>query len=114
VKESKASRREAAKEFKERKIARGAFAVKCGITAQVWVGSTMNLDASRNSTWFSLRHGSHHDKALQAAWNEHGDQNFSYEILEKLDDDVSPLEIWDLLKKVKRRWVEQLGASALL
>ena len=107
-------RREAARQFKERKTFRGAYAVRCTKTGEVWVGSSMNLDATRNSTWFSLRHGSHHNKMLQAAWNEHGDQEFSYEILETLDQDVSPLEIWDLLKKAKSRWVEQFGAHALL
>ena len=70
--------------------------------------------ATGNGLWFALRHGSHHDKALQTAWNERGEREFHYEVLEKLDEDVSPLALRDLLKRKKVHCVAQFGARALL
>ena len=111
---SKAERKEAIKAFKERKTARGIFAMRCTATARVWVGSSLNLDATRNSLQFALSHGSHHDKTLQSEWNAQGEPAFQYEILETLDDDVSPLAVHDLLKETKRGWIAKFGARPLL
>src|SRR5712692_10597157 len=111
--ESRAERKEAIKEYKTRKPARGVFAVRCTATGQIWVDATPNLDAAQNSLWFCLRQGLHHSKALQAEWNTHGKDAFQYEILETLDDDVSPIALNDLLKEKKRHWVAHFGAQAL-
>lgn len=107
-------RKEAIKEYKARKLPRGAYAVRCTVTGQVWVGSSRDLNAARNGLWFTLRIGSHRERTLQAAWSTHGEQAFEYEILEKLDEDVCALAVHDLLKEMKLRWVERLGAGALL
>jgi hypothetical protein len=37
-----------------------------------------------------------------------------YEILDTLDDDVHPLNVFALLKEMKGAWVARLGASPLL
>jgi hypothetical protein len=108
------NRKEAIQAYKERKIPRGAFAVRCTASGRVWVGSSPNLDAARNGMWFSLRAGSpFNHKSLQAEWNEHGESAFEFEILETLKDDVSPLALSDLLKEKKRDWATQLNAQAL-
>jgi hypothetical protein len=107
-------RKAAIREFKERKTARGTFAVRCLATAEVWVGSARNLDAVKNRIWFGLRLGNHSEKSLQERWNLHGEQAFEYEVLEKLDDDVSPLAEADALKEKKGQWMEKLAALGLL
>jgi hypothetical protein len=107
-----ADRKEAIKQYKSRTVARGIFAVRCIATGQVWVGSTPNL-ATINGLLFTLRQGSHRNVALQAAWNEHGEQSIESEIVETLDEDVPELAVRDLLKKRKQHWIEQLGAAAL-
>jgi hypothetical protein len=106
-------RKEAIKEFKARKVARGVFAVRCTVTGQVWVESSLNLDATQNSLWYFLRNGYHADKPLQAEWNTHGAEAFQYEILEKLDEDILALEARDLLKEKKRHWAAHFGAQTL-
>jgi hypothetical protein len=106
-------KKEAIKEYKARKPLRGAYALRCTATGQVWVGSSPNLDAIRNRLWFSLRQGNHQDSVLQKEWNTYGEQAFLYEILEKLDDDLSPIGVSDLLKEKKLQWVAQLGARKL-
>ncbi|HLJ45367.1 MAG TPA: GIY-YIG nuclease family protein [Bryobacteraceae bacterium] len=107
-------RKQAIKEYKERKPLRGAFAVRCHATQKAWVGSSMNLSATQNGLWFALRQGAHREATLQAAWNAHGEDAFGFEILEKLDDDVSPVTLGDILKEKKRQWVKELNATMLL
>ena len=106
-------RKEAIKEYKTRKVARGVFAVRCAATGHVWVDSSGNLDAAQNSVWFFLRHRYHQNKSLQAEWDAHGKEAFSYEVLEKLDEDVSAVGVSDLLREKKLHWVAQLGAQSL-
>jgi len=108
------SRKAAVKEYKERKVPRGVFAVRCTASGRIWVGSTPNLEAARNGIWFSLKHGSHRDHALQSDWNTCGEQALQYEVLEKLDDDVCELSVRDLLKEKQAAWTAQLSARTLL
>jgi hypothetical protein len=108
----KTSRRDAVREYKERKPQVGAFAVRCAATGQAWVGVSKSLDQMQNRIWFGLRTGGHPNRELQAAWREHGEAAFSYEPLEALDvEDASPLAIDLKLKDVEKRWREQLGAA---
>jgi len=110
---SKEERKEVARKFKERKPLLGVFAVRCTATGRVWVGASRNLDATRNGSWFCLRNGSYHDQALQEEWNANGEPMFQYEVLEKLDGDVLPLGIGDLLKEKRNYWIAQLSARPL-
>ena len=110
---SNSDRKEAIRCYKERKISQGIFVIRCALTKQSWVGQSRNLDAARNGAWFSLRHGSHIDKLLQAEWNRHGEDAFQYEILDVIDDDTSSLLIPDVLKKKKAYWIQQLNAHPL-
>jgi hypothetical protein len=110
---STAERKEAIRKFKEKKTLRGAFALRCAATGTVWVGSSPNLEATRNRFWFGLRHGSHPDRAVQAEWNAHGEHAFQYEILEILDDDLIAISIPGLLKEKRLLWIERLGARPL-
>jgi len=111
---SKEEKKAAIKSFKEKKIARGIYAVRCTQTGQAWVGATRNLDATRNSTWSSLTHGAHRDQPLQAEWNAKGESAFEYAILETLEEDTNAILIPDLLKEGKRRWLAELNAQPLL
>lgn len=107
------ARKDAIREFKEKPVPRGAYAVRCKTTGQVWVGASRNLAATKNGCWFSLRQGGHMDKTLQAEWNAQGEEAFEYEILEKLDDDLSPMAVTDLLKEKRQQWIDRLEARGL-
>ena len=111
---SNAERKEAIRKFKEIKPLRGTFAVKCTATGRVWVGSSRNLEATKNGAWFGLSIGSHQNKSMQAEWNAHGEAAFEYQILETLKDDTHPLALSDLLKEMKKHWIVQLGAGAYI
>jgi hypothetical protein len=107
------SRKEAIREYKERKIPRGIYAVKCAATPQVWVESSPNLNSARNGLWFALRLGNHPNRTLQGVWNQQGEAAFTWEILEQLEDDIPQLNLADTLKQKKLDWIERLSAAPI-
>ncbi len=93
----------------------GVFAVRCLASGELWVSTTRNLESQRNGVWFALRQGGHPNKAVQAAWNAHGEANFSYEVLEELSEEGSTAAGFsDRLKDRGRHWREALGAARLV
>ena len=112
--QSKESRKESIRKFKERKSILGAYAVRCAVTGRVWVGVSRNLDATKNGCWFCLRNGSHQVKSLQEEWNVQGESAIQYEILDGLNEDMHPLHVDDQLKEMKRDWIARLKAQPLL
>src|SRR5271169_4662406 len=97
-------KRQARREYKERKTPKGIFAIRRAGSSEVWVGASTHLDSERNGIWFQLRLGQHQNKSLQAEWNVKGEEAFSYEILETLDDDVLPLALKDVLRERQKHW----------
>ncbi len=110
----KQSRRDAVRDYKERKIAAGIFSLRCAASGETWVGAARNLD-QKNGLMFSLRMSSHRNRALQAAWTAHGEAGFDYAVVETLDDeDLGPLgrETW--LKTRELHWREALAAHSII
>jgi hypothetical protein len=103
----RAEKKEAAREFKERKPRPGIYALRCHATGRSWVDSSPNLDAAQNSQFFQLRQGLHRDKELQAEWNSQGEGAFAFEVLEVLSEDTPPLLLRDLLVARKRAWADR-------
>jgi hypothetical protein len=111
--DSKAARRQIANEFKERKVALGIFAVRCAATGEVWVGSSRNLDAAKNSNWFQLRAGVSRSASLQKAWTLNGEEAFAFEVVEKFDDDLPALLLDETLREKKKEHGTRLTAQLL-
>jgi hypothetical protein len=108
----KQSRRDAVRDYKERKLSAGVFAVRCTATGQAWVGAARDLDQKQNGVWFGLKTGGHSNREMQAAWNAHGEAAFAYEPLEVLDSDgASRMGVEMMLKEAEARWRDQLGAG---
>ena len=103
------ARRLAIRTFKEVKPAQGILAVRADAAERIWVGASRNLEATGKQFWFSLRLGTHPNHTLQKEWNALGEEAFRYEVLEKLDEDVSALEVSDLLKQKTTYWMERLN-----
>ena len=106
-------KRAARKEFKLRKTPKGIFAIRCAATSEAWVSASDHLDSARNGVWFQLRNGLHQNKRLQAEWNAKGEEAFTFEVLETLDDDVSPLLLKDVLRERQQHWENELRASGV-
>ena len=108
---AKAERKEAVRQFKERKPSPGIYALRCSTTGRTWVDSSTNLDAAQNSQFFQLRQRLHRNKELQAEWNAHGEESFRFEVLEKLPEDISSLNLRDVLQERKLFWAAQSPAG---
>ena len=112
----KTSRRDAIRQYKERKIPIGIFALRARDGGAAFVGASRNLDGQRNSSFFSLRLGNHRNKALQSAWAEAGGEaGFEFVVLETLqDEDLGPLGRDTWLKERERCWRERLNAQSAI
>ena len=85
----KTRRRELLRAYAERKPQTGVFAVRCPAANAAWVGWSTSLDKRQNSLWFQLRAGGSPHADMQALWSTHGEDAFSYDILEQIV--ISPL-----------------------
>jgi len=110
----KETRKRAVAEYKQRKRQAGVFAVRCAATGRTWVGATPTLDTEKNKRWFMLRTGAERNAALLAEWRTHGEDAFTYEILEELEDDVPEMLVGDLLTSKARDWAARENAPVLL
>lgn len=109
-----ASKRQAIRDFKERKVSAGIYVLRCEAAGAAWIGVSRNIDAQENSVRFALRMGSHPNRDLQAALRAHGADALSYEVLERIEDpDLSPMGLTDELKRREAHWLAALGAGKL-
>lgn len=100
--------------YKERKVEAGIYAVRCVVSGEAWVGATPDLSTRQNGVWFSLRLGSHRDKAMQAAWNAHGPDAFVFEAVEAVDTEGLDRFARDSRLKTRREhWIAALNATGL-
>ena len=99
---------------KEKKTPIGVFAVRCRTTGEAWVAPSRNLAQQKNGLWFGLRLGNYPNPRLQAAWIAHGEDQFTYEVLETLDDaGLTPYLLNAALKARAQHWRQALGATAV-
>ncbi|MBI5263079.1 MAG: GIY-YIG nuclease family protein [Bradyrhizobium sp.] len=99
--------------YKERKTVAGIYAVRCAASGEVWVGQAPDIEKIQNRIWFSLRHGSHTCRSLQAAWRTQGPDGLKFEECERLEDEESSYVRNALLKERMRHWQSVLTAEAI-
>ncbi len=99
--------------YKKRETVAGIYAVRCAATNQAWVGQTLNLDTVQNRIWFSLRLGSNTNRDLQTAWAAHDADAFTFEPLERLEDEELPYVRDALLKERLTHWRAALNGLAI-
>lgn len=98
---------------KKRESVAGIYAVRCAASGEVWVGQTPNLSTIQNRVWFTLRIGKNPRNGLQKAWLDHGPESFTFEVLERLEDEELPYVRNALLKKRMSHWQSELGARSI-
>jgi AICAR transformylase/IMP cyclohydrolase PurH len=99
--------------YKERKVAAGIYALRCVPTGQRWVGRAPDLSTIQNRLSFTLRQGSNPHQTLQAAWSEHGAEKFTFEEIERLDDEALAYIRDRNLKDRLAHWCAELDAEAI-
>ncbi|MFT3892329.1 MAG: GIY-YIG nuclease family protein [Anaerolineales bacterium] len=104
------SRKEINREYKERVKPAGVYQVKNLSNGKVLLGSSLNLEGPLNRHRFMLKIGSHTNKELQQDWNELGPDQFTFDILEEVQqrkDDPS-FNLKDELTLLEMIWLEKL------
>lgn len=91
----------------------GVYALRCLPSGAIWVGQATSLDKIWNRTRFTLEHGSHPVRTLQAAWREHGPDAFVLEVLERVEDEEASYILNRILKERVAVWRERLGAETV-
>ncbi|MDV6330098.1 GIY-YIG nuclease family protein [Asticcacaulis sp. 201] len=107
------ARKAAVAAYKERKVVGGVYAVRCTASGEIWVGQWPDIATIQTRLWFELRRGTHLTKDLRDAWNSHGEAQFSFEVLERLEDDMSPYMRASTLKTLASQWREKLQAHSI-
>ena len=108
----KTRRRDLVRDYKEIRSRPGVYSLTCAATGETWVGNSRAIDTQVNNIMFSLRHGSHRNRALQDAWTTHGEAGVVYAIVEALDDEEMTgigRDTW--LKERLRHWMQALNAK---
>lgn len=103
-------RKAAVNAYKERKIERGLYAVRCTSSGEVWVGGAPDLSRIQNRLWFTLRQGVNPHPSLQAAWDAHGAEAFTFEIVERFAEEEIGHVRERLMKERMAHWASQLQA----
>ncbi|MGG0935158.1 DUF2087 domain-containing protein [Brevibacillus centrosporus] len=94
--------------YREVKTEAGVYQIKNIQNGKVWVDATKNLK-TMNGKQFTLKHGSHTNKALQKEWNEYGEDAFVFEVLEVLEQKPDPFfDLADALEKLENKWLDKL------
>lgn len=106
--EAWAQKRKDDKAEKERRRAtvRAVYEIRCNATGEVYIGQSVEPKDRFSHHKSDLRRGTHHAKALQAAWDEYGNDNFSFRVLE----DEIPIVCID---SREQHWIDQ-NADKLL
>lgn len=102
-------KKELKKEYKRTLRPMGIFQVKNLTSGKVFIGSSKNLDGKLNSIKFQLEMGSHVNRKLQEDFKHLGKDNFSFEVIDKLEPKEDPdYDYTDDLKVLEEMWMEKL------
>lgn len=79
------TRKEFKEEYKQMKFKIGVFQIKNNINGKVFIGSSTDLIAIWHANRLQLNCGMHSNSDLQKDWKQFGAENFSYKILEEIN-----------------------------
>mgnify|MGYP001021850938 CR=1 FL=1 len=103
-------RKKLKEQYKQMKPQMGIFIICSKVNNKCYIEVTQNLKATINSTKFKLEFGNHPNRELQKEWKDHGEANFTIEILENLkyDKDESKTDYTEDLSLLKMIWEEKM------
>ncbi|MBK8503883.1 MAG: GIY-YIG nuclease family protein [Saprospiraceae bacterium] len=97
--------------YREMKCSAGVYVIRNRSSNKVYIDYSMNPAAIWNRHRAELKFGNHRNPALQNDWNRLGEENFVFEILGEIDDDLNQQEKEKDLLVLKELLVEQLNHS---
>ena len=91
-------------EVKKERIS-GVYHIKNLVNGKVYIGSSIDINKRWKEHINSLRIFKHHSYKLQRAWDKHGEDNFSFEIIEIFNGDIAEL------RKLEQYYLDLYNAS---
>lgn len=105
----KQKRSEIKRAYKEAKGNMGIFQIKNNINGKIYIDGSFEILRNSQREFFPLRLGNHMNRELQKEWNEYGEENFTFEILEVVEfDKNTDMDLKYELKKLKEKWMDKL------
>lgn len=102
-------KKELIRNYKNRPLDAGVFQIRNVQNGKIFVRSHMNLHSALNRFPFELKMGIMRVPQLQADYNASGPENFSFEVLERLDPKEDPnYNYKDDLQALEELWLEKL------
>lgn len=89
------ARRELTRQYKQTFPPMGVYAVRCDAAGLLRLLSSRNVEGAMNRLRFELMRGTLRDKALQQAWNTHGADAFSLEVIDRVKERDDPAFDYD-------------------
>lgn len=87
-------------DFENKKTSMGILIIKNIESGKIFPKATLNAEAWINKSKFVLRLGQFENAELQADWNTLGEDQFTFEILDRLEEDDSPF--YDYKKELSK------------
>jgi len=81
----------------------GIYTITNTMTGGVYVGSSHDVHRRWRAHRHQLKHGKHHSRRLQRAWNKLGEEHFVFAVMEAVPD-------LDLLLSREQHWIDTLEA----
>jgi biotin operon repressor len=76
--------------YKENPPSAGIYKITNTSTGKVFLGKGMNVQGKLNGQRAQLKWGSHRNKELQNDWNQYGEDQFAFEVLDLLEQSSNP------------------------
>jgi hypothetical protein len=103
------TKKELKEEYKQMKMPIGVFQIKNNSNSKILVESSKNLNAIWNRYRLQLDMGSHPNQALQNDWKTIGVQQFTFTVLEEIEQkEDSLLDYEKELKILESMYIEEL------
>lgn len=98
-------------QYKQMKPEMGIIIIRSNSTNKCYLEGTQNLKGTINSNKFKLGAGNHPNRELQKQWKEQGEENFTIEILERLeyDEDETKTDYSEDLALLQMVWEDRLS-----
>lgn len=91
------------------KFKMGVFQIKNNINGKIFIGSSLDLKAIWYAQKLQLDMGMHQNSELQKDWKEFGSENFSYEILDEINQtEDKPIDYKKEIKTLEDMIIDDL------
>jgi group I intron endonuclease len=103
------NKKEMTTKYKQTTLPMGIYQIKNLKNGKIFIGSAKDLRGRINSNKFQLKNGMHINKEMQKDFNEIGEEDFSFDILDYLKpkEDLN-YDYTDELRILEEMWLDKL------